>query len=180
MLARYNQRANHKMIINKFSYHCFNHFNHTIKMKQITFLILVIVCLLTACKEKPRAVSPIIGTWQLLSGTTITKGVSTVTDYTKTQRFIKIINATHFAFLKHDINTKKDSTNKFDAGGGAYTLTGDKYTEHLDYYTDKNWEGKTFDFNVTFKGDSLIQKGQEKVEKENINRTIIEKYVRVK
>ena len=93
---------------------------------------------------------------------------------------IKIINDTHFAFLKHDVPVAKDSTNHFDAGGGRYTLSGDKYIEYLDYYSDKNWEGKPFTFTVSLKGDSLIQTGVEKVEKENIDRTIIEKYVRVK
>ena len=93
---------------------------------------------------------------------------------------IKIINKTHFAFLKHNLNTKKDSSNNFDAGGGSYTLKGNKYTEHLDYYSDKNWEGKSFDFTVTFKGDTLIQKGLEKVENENIDRIIIEKYLKIK
>jgi len=120
------------------------------------------------------------GTWALVSGTTITKGVSTVTDYTKDQQMIKIINDTHFAFLKHDLNTKKDSSNHFDAGGGSYTLKGDQYTEHLDFYADKNWEAKTFNFTVTIKGDTLIQKGIEKVENENIDRIIIEKYIRLK
>jgi hypothetical protein len=120
------------------------------------------------------------GTWALVSGTTITKGVSTVTDYTKSQQMIKIINDTHFAFLKHDLNTKKDSSNHFDAGGGSYTLKGDQYTEHLDFYADKNWEAKTFNFTVKLKGDTLIQQGVEKVENENIDRVIIEKYVRLK
>ena len=120
------------------------------------------------------------GTWQLISGTTITKGISTFTDYTKNQCMIKIINDTHFAFLKHNLVTAKDSSNHFDAGGGSYTLKGDQYTEHLDYYADKNWENKPFTFTVSFKNDTLIQKGLEKVDKENINRVIIEKYVRLK
>ena len=109
----------------------------------------------------------------------ITKGVSQVTDYTKGLKMIKIINGSHFAFLIHAVNTKKDSSNNFDAGGGAYTLNGDNYTEHLDFYKDKNWEGKSFAFKITFKGDTLIQTGQEKVDKEKINRTIIEKYLRI-
>jgi hypothetical protein len=134
----------------------------------------------TSCTFKTETDNPVIGTWQLLTHTEITKGVSAVTDYTKDNKMIKIINATHFAFLNHTINTKKDSSNNFDAGGGVYTLAGDKYTEHLDYYKDKNWEGKSFDFTVTFSGDTLIQKGLEKVDKENINRTIIEKYLKVK
>jgi hypothetical protein len=149
-------------------------------MKPISHLALLFLCVLSACQYNPKPLNPINGTWQLISGTTITKGVSTFTDYTKNQHMIKIMNDTHFAFLSHATNTAKDSSNNFDAGGGAYTLVGDKYTEHLDYYKDKVWEGKAFYFTVTFKGDTLIQQGLEKVEKENINRIIIEKYVRVK
>ncbi|HWK08170.1 MAG TPA: hypothetical protein VNS58_31290 [Puia sp.] len=137
----------------------------------------------TAGKDPGPAAQPAIalnGTWQLVSGTTITKGDSSFTDYTKGSKMIKIINDSHFAFLKHDANPPKDSTNHFDAGGGSYTLTGDQYTEHLDYYVDRNWEGKTFNFTVSVHNDTLVQQGLEKVEKENIDRIIIERYVRVK
>src|ERR1700733_5346472 len=117
------------------------------------------VALLAACNSKPDAIHSqpdslhLNGTWRLLSGTTITKGVSEVTDYTKDQSMIKIINESHFAFLKHNPNAPKDSSNKFDAGGGSYTLKGDQYTEHLDYYNDRNWEGKTFTFTVSIDND---------------------------
>ncbi len=137
------------------------------------------VMLLIACNSKPETLQ-LNGTWKLLSGTTITKGVSTITDYTKDQSMIKVINDNHFAFLKHAINVAKDSSNQFDAGGGSYTLNGDQYTEHLDYYSDKNWEGKPFTFTVSINNDTLIQKGLEKVENENIDRQIIEKYIRIK
>ena len=137
------------------------------------------LCFAFTVKPSKHAGIRLNGTWKLVTGITITKGVSTVTDYTKTQSFIKIINGTHFAFLKHDLNTPKDSSNHFDAGGGSYTLKGNQYTEHLDYYVDKNWENKTFNFTVTLKGDTLIQKGLEKVENENIDRIIIEKYLRI-
>ena len=149
-------------------------------MRTFALSFLAAILLLSACTQPAPPPSPIIGTWQLLTHTEITKGVSAVTDYTKGQKMIKIINGSHFAFLNHTINTKKDSSNNFDAGGGAYILVGDKYTEHLDYYKDKNWEGKSFDFTISFSGDTLIQKGLEKVDKENINRIIIEKYLRVK
>ena len=152
-------------------------------MKFITLLAAAAVLVLSAC-DKPAATdkkeNPIIGTWQLLSHTATTKGKTDTTDYTKNQKFIKVINETHFAFMGHSINTPKDSSNKFDAGGGAYTLNGDKYTEHLDFYKDKNWEGKAFEFTISFSGDTLIQKGIEKVEKENVDQVIIEKYLRVK
>ena len=140
---------------------------------------LLLAVLLSACGGNYPA-TRINGTWRLLSGTTITKGVSSVTDYTKVKSMIKIINDTHFAFLKHRFNEPKDSSNQFDAGGGSYTLNGDQYTEHLDYYVDKNWEGKPFTFTVTIDGDTLVQKGLERVESEGVDRVIIEKYLRIK
>jgi hypothetical protein len=129
--------------------------------------------------KKPSAPIHLIGTWQLVSGTIVSKNENSFTDYTKTERMIKIINATHFAFLKHTLGANKDSANHFDAGGGSYTLVGDQYTEHLDYYNDRNWEGKTFTFTVEIKKDTLIQSGLEKVEAAGIERRIIERYVRV-
>ena len=143
------------------------------------YTTLLPICLLAAACTRQDARLSVEGTWKLLSGTTITKGVSTLTDYTKEGNMIKIINGSHFAFLKHDLNPPKDSSNHFDAGGGSYTLEGNKYTEHLDYYVDRNWEGKTFDFTVSISNDTLIQRGLEKVEKEGIDREIIERYVRV-
>lgn len=123
---------------------------------------------------------PLRGTWRLITGTTITKGVSEVTDYTKGQKFIKIIGDTHFSFLRHDLNPPRDSSNHFDGGGGRYTLRGDKYTEYLDFYTDPKWEGKSFDFTVSIQGDTLTQRGRESNAAEGIDREIIEKYVREK
>ena len=152
-------------------------------MKTKITILLLTVCLIFVFAFKNSTYNAAVhlnGTWQLVSGVTITKGVSLKTDYSKNQRMIKIINDTHFAFLKHDLNTMKDSSNHFDAGGGSYTLQGNKYTEHLDYYSDKNWEAKSFDFTVTIKYDTLIQRGIEKVENEGINKEIIEKYIRLK
>jgi major membrane immunogen (membrane-anchored lipoprotein) len=123
---------------------------------------------------------PIIGTWQLISGTTIEKNDTTVTYYTKELSFIKIINDTHFAFLKHDLNKGKDTTASFGAGGGKYSLTDSTYTEHLEYCNDRQWENNDFSFTVTIQNDTLVQSGIEKVESAGINRINIEKYVRVK
>ena len=149
------------------------------KIKILVSLLVISICSFAFIKSKNAAIQ-MVGTWQLVSGITITKGVSSFTDYTKGQRMIKIINSTHFAFLRHNLDVQKDSSNHFDAGGGSYTLSGNKYTEHLDYYADKNWEAKTFDFTVTIKNDTLIQQGLEKVENEGIDRIIIEKYIPVK
>lgn len=138
---------------------------------------LILSCSTQTVKEDTQILR-MNGTWQLVSATTITRADTTFIDYTKDQSMIKIINDTHFAFLKHGL--KEDTVNHFDAGGGSYTLAGDKYTEHLDYYNDKNWEGKTFDFTVSLSNDTLTQQGIEKVEAAGVERVIIEKYVKVK
>jgi hypothetical protein len=151
-------------------------------MKPSLSLFMLSFGLLISCTTStaPSVPVPLPGTWQLISGTTITNGDSTVTAYTKGSSMIKIINDSHFSFLKHDLNSPKDSSNHFDAGGGRYSINGNMYTEHLDYYSDRNWEGKTFTFTVTISNDTLIQKGIEKVESASVDREIIEVYVRVK
>nr|WP_310587291.1 hypothetical protein [Fibrella aquatilis] len=155
-------------------------------MKKSLFL-LILSGVFIACgqqnvrEEKGKKIPvPIVGTWQLMSGTTIEKGDTTVTDYTKDQSFIKIINDTHFAFLKHDLSGGKGNTAAYDSGGGRYTLTDSLYTEKLDYCTERDWENHTFSFTVSIKNDTLTQQGVEVVATAGINRINIERYVRVK
>ena len=154
-------------------------------MKQLfaaVFLFVIIISWNTKTQGNPEtpAIS-IQGTWKLLTGTIVEKGDTTITDYTKGKSFIKIINASHFAFLMHDLNKGKDSAStQFSAGGGSYSLTGSSYTEHLEYCSAREWEGHDFTFTVSIKGDTLIQSGIEKVEAEGINRINTEKYIRVK
>lgn len=122
---------------------------------------------------------PVVGTWQLVSGTLIAKGDTTHTDYTKNISFIKIINDTHFAFLQHDLNKGRDSA-VFVSGGGSYSLTDSLYTEHLEYCSARDWEGNDFTFTIAIKNDTLMQRGIEKVESEEVNTINIEKYIKVK
>jgi hypothetical protein len=149
--------------------------------------LLACLLLLAACSstEKPtpaaesKSSNPLVGTWKLVTGILVEKGDSTITDYTKDKSFIKIINETHFAFLLHDLNKGQDSTKAvFASGGGRYTLQDSTYTEHLEYCTDRAWEGHDFPFTVTILGDTLVQRGVEKVEAEGIERLNIERYVR--
>lgn len=147
------------------------------KSKLLFPLLLLIAC---ACTESKKPTLPIEGTWQLLSGTIIEKGDTTTTVYGKDVKMIKIINATHFAFLNHDLNKGKDSTASFVAGGGKYTLKENEYTESLEYCNDRNWEGHTFSFKVDIKNDTLIQTGIEKLADLGIERVNVEKYIRIK
>jgi hypothetical protein len=120
------------------------------------------------------------GTWKLISGTLIEKSDTTITDYTSGKSFIKIINDTHFAFLLHDLKQGKDSSAVYSSGGGTYTFVDSTYTEHLEYCSDRNWEGHDFPFTITINNDTLTQQGREKIEASGIDRLNIERYVRVK
>src|SRR5689334_5405365 len=118
-------------------------------MKKVLFLTILTVALLscgTANNQNPKAPNAMVGTWKLINATVIEKNDTTVTDYTKGLSFIKIINDTHFAFLQHDLKNGKDSTVSFVAGGGTYSLKDSSYTEHLQYCSDRNWEGHDFPF----------------------------------
>jgi hypothetical protein len=147
------------------------------------FYLLTAACMITGCsnlvqKETAANSSPLQGTWKLLTGQLVEKGDTTVTDYSKDREFIKIINGTHFAFLGHDLHKGQDSAAFFTAGGGHYSLSDSNYTEHLEYCNDRAWEQNNFSFTITFHGDTLIQRGVEKIDSLGISRLNIETYVR--
>jgi hypothetical protein len=151
---------------------------------KINALFAIIAVSLMSCtggmnEKQSKQFPAITGTWRLITGTLIEKGDTLVTHYDNNVSFIKIINNTHFAFLQHDLKKGKDSAALFVAGGGRYSLTDSTYTEHLEYCSARNWEGNDFKFNVSVKGDTLIQSGIEKIESEGVNRINIEKYIRV-
>lgn len=142
--------------------------------------ILLIALLGVACNSAPQQSQPsIVGTWELISATS-TENDSTFSTFNPNLRMIKIINPTHFAFFNHDLKQGKDSaTAMYSGGGGKYTLVDSAYTEHLEYFNDRQWENNTFHFVVTIENDTLTQKGVEKLEKLGIDRIIVEKYKRV-
>jgi hypothetical protein len=124
--------------------------------------------------------NPLIGTWKLISGTTIQGKDTITTDYTKDKFNLKIINETHFAFVGHDLTKGKDSMAFYSSGAGPYTLKDSVYTESLQFCNERAWEGHDFTFTVTVQNDSLTQTGIEKIDSLKINRLNIERYVRLK
>jgi hypothetical protein len=123
---------------------------------------------------------PITGTWKLITGTVIDNGDTTVTNYLKDLSFIKIINDSHFSFLEHDLKKGNDDAAIFVAGGGRYTLNDNQYTEHLEYCSDRVWEGNDFTFTATIRNDTLTLRGIEKVETAAVDQLNTEVYVRLK
>jgi len=150
-------------------------------MKKI-LVVLVLSVLLIACKNqtenKEMVKNPIIGTWELISSTTIENdNVGTLEMNQK--RMIKVINKTHFAFFNHDVNKGQGSLASFISGGGKYTLNDSIYTEYLEFCNFREWEGNQFDFTIKIKGDTLIQSGSERIEELGVDRKIIETYILV-
>lgn len=152
-------------------------------MKKALIYCLLSPIILLSCQteaSKQDSALSIKGTWLLIKGTIIEKGDTSITDYTKNLSFIKIINDTHFAFLKHDLSKGKGESKNFDAGGGTYTLKDSLYIERLEYYSQKEWEGGEFSFVVTLKNDTLTQTGIEMVKGAGVNRINTEVYVKLK
>ncbi len=152
------------------------------------FVCITIVCLFmlscntqtTAKEDIKKTALPLQGTWKLLKGIIVDKGDTVTTDYTGNKSFIKIINNSHFAFLLHDVNKGKDSLAAYSSGGGRYSLKDSLYTEHLEYCSDRQWEGNDFTFTITISNDTLTQTGIEKIEGTDVNRLNTEIYVRAK
>ncbi|TSD63287.1 lipocalin family protein [Inquilinus sp. KBS0705] len=151
------------------------------------FLIIPFLAL-AACKAPADqktadtlAAAPIQGTWKLVSAVAVTKGDTVVTYPEKGQEdeMIKVINADHFAFFKHDLK-KPGSKAIFDSGAGTYTFENGNYTENLQYCNYREWENHSFNFKASFKGDTLIQKGIEKIDSLKVDREIVETYVKIK
>ena len=150
--------------------HCF---------KSLAILVFVST-IFFSCETYQSSAPQLAGTWQLFSAILIEKGDTTITDYTKDKKFIKIINDSHFSFISHDLNKGKDSLANFSAGAGTYKLVDSNYTEHLEFCSAREWENNDFHFTINIRNDTLIQTGIEKVESAGVNRLNIEKYVRVK
>ena len=145
----------------------------------ISIAILLIVSCSNISESGNEQKLPVTGSWQLIKAQTI-EGKDTTTSYfTENKKAIKIITDTHFAFFQHDLNKGIDSTKIYVSGGGKCTIEGIKYTEYLEYCNYREWEGHTFSFELEVNGDTLIQKGIEKVEELEVDRVIIETYVRL-
>jgi hypothetical protein len=159
---------------------------HAKESMRILTIIAFALVILQACEpgqtsdKQQSPANPMIGTWELVTGTTIQGKDTTTTDYTKGKKFLKVINGTHFSFVGHDLSKGKDSASFYTSGAGTYTISDSMYTEHLQFCSDRAWEGNDFVFTVAFRNDMMTQTGIEKIDSLKVNRLNIETYMRVK
>jgi hypothetical protein len=148
-------------------------------MKLLLLFALGIIAL-AACKQNTAPAvteSPLNGTWKLLSSKSIVKKDTTDTSPKKGLETLKIYNDTHFTFFTH--NTDKSVPAAYDSGAGTYTLSGDNYTEHLKYCSEREWENHDFNFTMKIGHDTITQRGVEKIDSLHIDHVIIETYVKL-
>ena len=146
-----------------------------------TYSFLVVVLMAGCGKPVETSQNKLEGSWQLLSSVYLKKDTIIRNDVPGTS-MIKVLNEKHFAFFLHSVN-KNDSARVYSSGGGTYALQDSLYKEHLEYCSDKAFEGNDFEFTITFHGDTLIQEGIEKLSEMGIgeeNLHLVEKYIRIK
>jgi hypothetical protein len=85
-------------------------------------------------------------------------------------RQVKILTGTHWAFLAQKRSPRKlpkspkdaellEAARVFGAGGGTYTLTGDTYAEHIEFFSTPNFVGVTIPWKLKWQGDEWIMTG---------------------
>jgi hypothetical protein len=141
-------------------------------MRQV-YVVIVVLIIFFSCNKKETK-NDIEGTWKMIYAETKQGDSIELKDLSNTD-FIKIINASHFAFINQDYNNVEN----FYSGGGTYTYQGNKYVETLDFTSVELIRNHEFPFTVKIDGDTLIQKGIEEVKAAGIKREIIEKYIKV-
>ncbi len=118
-------------------------------MKKTIYLVLTFAAVLTIACSNPKKDTreyPLQGAWEI----TYSKFVSPDTTVEKTQfdkPTVKLLTKKHFAF------GNQSGTNKVWGGGGEYTYDGDIYTEYIKYHGASNYDGQSFKFKSTLKGD---------------------------
>ncbi len=131
------------------------------------FLLVLLFSLLASCAAEKK--NELEGVWEKVSG----KSVSPDTTIETTQvdrKAIKVITKSYFVTISHNLNRPKFSEggtdaelltayNTFSANGGKYTLEGDTYTEHLEFFLNPNFENVSVSFKYQVKGDQLIISG---------------------
>lgn len=141
-------------------------------MRQI-YVALAVLIICASCKDE-KTKSDVEGTWKMIYAETKQGDSIQIKDLSNAD-FIKIINASHFAFINQDYSNVEN----FYSGGGRYAYEGNQYVETLSFTSVEVIRNHEFPFTVKIEGDTLVQKGIEEVKAAGIKREIIEKYIKI-
>ena len=131
-----------------------------------TRIILGLLFVLTICFLGAQSIQthPFEGNWELLSstGTVVEKGELININFKKdaNNKSMKLIHGNYFMFVGQEMTNGVASSHY---GYGTYTFKDNIYTEHIIYISGEAFAGKTPSYEMTVKGDTLIQKGPLKI-----------------
>ena len=92
------------------------------------------------------------GSWEMVSQRVIYP--DSVVDRTDQIPYtIKMLNSTHFAFGRQIMDEE------VFAGGGRYTLDGERYIEHIDWHSAGGLVGLSIEFEARIEGDTWYHVG---------------------
>jgi len=97
----------------------------------------------------------IVGTWKQVSFTVISNGI-TVSKVTNSGNGEQLKSWSKESFLFVGKVTENNNVS-YSFGNGNYSLHGNHYTENIKVHVSPSYEGKTLNFIMELKGDTLIQ-----------------------
>lgn len=137
-------------------------------MKRFFAIALVaVLVLLGGCQSQSPAVadtsnatSPLVGTWEFVSGRYTTPGKPPAVYDASDMHALKIVSPTHFSFVA----VLGDGT-FYAAGSGPYEIKGDAhsgtYTENIEYASVPSMVGKGYPFAYRIEGERWYHEGDE-------------------
>jgi hypothetical protein len=138
-----------------------NTFKGGIKMKKSIFIGIFLILVLCLLGAQSKLTNPFEGNWELLSSTGTypdEKGGLTNASFKKDANnyHMKVIHNDYFMFAGQEM-VNGVATPSY--GYGTYSFKNNVYTENIIYHVDKAVIGKSMSFEMTVKGNTLIQKG---------------------
>jgi hypothetical protein len=126
-------------------------------MKKTSLLTALTAMILAGCTPMPEKPGPLEGVWEMQHAT-FTWGDTTVSwQADKMHMQTKMFTKGYFAF----VNMGPSDMGGIETGGGSgtYKVQGDTLFETLLLMPDKESLGRTFQYTIEVRGDTLIQKG---------------------
>ena len=138
-------------------------------MRYLHILLLgLLMALLVSCA--PEKKNKLEGAWELVSAK-VTSPDTTIEYNQARWKQIKLVTKSRFAFVGQEPNRPNykgrgdDSellaaARTFFAGGGKYTLEGDMYTEHIEFFLTPNYVPVSIPYKCQVEGDQWTLSGK--------------------